>query len=309
MKNQPIIAALLALLMLAACGDNLSTSPTRDELILVTGATGSQGGAVARELVNRGFRVRGLTRNPEGANAVALRDYGVQMVKGDFEDPETLKAAMAGAYGVFAVTDFWEHGFETEIAHGKALIDAAKAAGIRHFVFTSVAGANDFTGIPHFQTKAQIEIFLRESGLPYSIVRPVEFMDNVSYDRKNIFAGVYYDPRDSGKTHQWIAVSDIGVIVGDAFARPDVWIGRELDIAGDQLTIAAYVDALSRAAGLDVHHQQITWAAYEAQAGEEMTMMLRWFDKGGYAVDIAALRKEYPKLLTYQQFLDRLAWN
>jgi uncharacterized protein YbjT (DUF2867 family) len=246
---------------------------------------------------------RGLTRNPDSERAKTMTGMGVQMVQGNFDDDKSLASAMNGAYGVFAVTDFWEHGYETEVTHGKNLIDAAKAAAVEHFVFTSVSGANSYTGIPHFDSKGEIEEYLRESGIHYSIVRPVEFMDNISFARKQLMSGTYYDPRDPGKSHQWIAASDIGFFVGLAFDNPDEWIGKELDIAGDELTIAEYVDILSVTMGLDIHHQQISWAAYERNVGEEITTMLRWFDQQGYDTDVEALRRQYPNLQSYEQFL------
>ena len=131
-------------------------------------------------------------------------------------------------------------------------------------------------------------------------------MDNIRWLRKQIMTGTYYDPRDSGKTHQWIAASDIGFFVGEFFAHPADWMGKALDIAGDELSIAEYTDVLSVTMGIDVHHQQITWDAYEADAGEEMTIMMRWFDQIGYEVDVEALRAKYPDLLTYEQYLNRL---
>lgn len=270
---------------------------------MVTGATGTQGGAVARELLERGYTVRGLSRNPDSERAQAMSELGVDMVKGDFDDAASLAAAMDGAYGVFAVTLYREYGYEAEVSQGKQLVDAAISAGIQHFVFTSVASANDYTGIPHFDSKREIEDYLRQSGLTFSIVRPVEFMDNIAYYRKQVMTGTYFDPRDSGKSHQWIAASDIGFFVGIAFDNPDTWAGKAFDIAGDELTIAEYVDILSLTMGLDVHHQQISWNTYEAEAGEEMTTMLRWFDETGYSIDVEALRREYPGLLTFEQFM------
>ena len=222
MRNKLFILLLVVASLASACSgsDRSDAAPQNGKLILVTGATGTQGGAVARELLDRGYEVRGLTRNPDSEHAQALTRLGVSMVKGDFDDAASLAAAMHGAYGVFAVTDFWEHGYDKEVIHGKRLIDAAKTAGIEHFVFTSVAGSNTNTGIPHFESKAEIEDYLRESGINYSIVRPVSFMDKFRYDRKKIMTGTYYDPRDSGKRHQWIAASDIGFFVGEAFDKP-----------------------------------------------------------------------------------------
>ena len=290
-------------------GDTGSTEGYEGKIVLVTGATGTQGGAVARELIKRGYIVRGLTRNTESARAQAMSNLGAEMVRGDFDDAASLAAAMDGVYGVFAVTNFWEHGYDKEVQHGKQLIEAALTANVQHFVFTSVASADANTGIPHFESKGEVEKYLRGSGINFSIVRPVEFMDNVRYDKESILSGTYLDPRDPSKSHQWIAASDIGFFVGEAFDNPGDWIGRTLEIAGDQLTIGEFVDVLSRTVGVEVSHQQLTWDAYQEQNGEEMTEMLRWFNESGYNADITALRSQYPNLLTYQEYLQGVDWN
>lgn len=309
MRFSLILLLTAAIAMGCAGADPDSPEYSGDKVILVTGATGTQGGAVARELLNRGYAVRGLTRNPQSDRAKAMSTIGVEVVQGDFDDGASLAAAMAGVHGVFAVTSFWEHGYDKEVRHGQQLVDAALAASVEHFVFTSVASADENTGIPHFDSKGKIEIYLRNSGIGFSIVRPVEFMDNVRYLRESILSGTYSDPRDPGRSHQWIASSDIAYMVGEAFDNPEEWLGQAIDIAGDQLTIAEFVDALSRAADVDVQYQRQTWAEYQAQSGEEMTTMLRWFDDIGYQVDIAALRGRYPKLLTYEQYLEKLDWD
>ena len=308
MLNRRIFLLLSVLMTMAACGGDKAPA-TNGKVILVTGATGTQGGAVARELITRGYAVRGLTRNPDSDRAKALSDEGAEMVKGDFDDAASLAAAMQGAHGVFAVTNFWEHGYDKEVAHGKQLVDAAKTAGVSHFIFTSVASADVYTGIPHFESKGEIEVYLAESGIIYSVVRPVSFMDNVLFARSELLKGVYYDPRDTGKKHQWIAASDIGFFVGEALDNPDEWNGKALDIAGDEMTLAEYVDELSYSIGLDIHHQQISWESFENQAGEEMTLMTRWFDEKGYGIDVAALREQYPNLKTYREFLREIDWQ
>lgn len=302
------LTLLLSAAVLAACTDRPTADPDA-RTILVTGVTGTQGGAVARELLGRGYNVRGLSRNPESERARAIEDLGVIVVKGDFDDAESLATAMQGVDGVFAVTDFWEHGYAKEVAHGRQLVDAAKLAGVAHFVFTSVAGADAYTGIPHFETKAEIETYLRDSGLDYSIVRPVAFMDSIRQQRRQIMTGSFFDPRDSGKRQQWIAARDIGFFVGEAFDRPEEWQGKALDIAGDEMSLAEYADVLSLTVGMDVHHQQITWSMFEAEAGEEITLMMRWFDEEGFNVDIESLRAKYPNLLTFEQYLLTQDWN
>jgi uncharacterized protein YbjT (DUF2867 family) len=309
MKLSTLIILVTALLIGAGGLHAASHQDSVERVILVTGATGTQGGAVARELLARGYEVRGLTRNTESNRARAMSDLGVDMVRGDFDDAESLAAAMKGVHGVFAVTNTWEHGYDGEVRHGRQLVDAALEAGVKHFVFTSVASADAGTGIPHFESKGEIEAYLRGSGMEYSVVRPVEFMDNLRYFRDGVLAGSYFDPRDSGKSHQWIAVSDIGFFVGEAFDNPQEWLGKTVEIAGDELTIAELVAALSRASGVDVQYQRVTWSDYEERAGHEMTVMLRWFDDVGYSVDIASLRSRYPGLLTYEQFLVKQDWD
>lgn len=302
------LAVLLSAAILAACSDGPGMDADA-RTILVTGVTGTQGGAVAEELLDRGYNVRGLSRHPESERAAAIKKLGATVVKGDFDDAASLAAAMQGVYGVFAVTDFWEHGYTKEIAHGQQLIDAAKKAGVAHFVFTSVAGAGAYTGVPHFETKREIEAYLQNSGLNYSIVRPAAFMDSIRQQRKQIMTGTFFDPRDSGKRQQWIAARDIGFFVGEAFDRPDEWKGKALDIAGDEMSLAEYADMLSLTVGMDVHHQQITWSMFEEDAGEEITLMMHWFDEAGFDVDIESLREQYPDLLTYEQYLLTQGWH
>lgn len=275
-------------------------------IILVTGATGTQGGAVARALIGRGYLVRALTRNPQKPAALALATLGAEVVTGNFDDADSLASAMENAHGVFAVTNFWEHGYEKEVAHGQQLIDAAKEAGVRHFVFTSVAGAGDHTGIPHFDSKFDVERYLQDSGLNYSVVRPVSFMDNWKWERDALLAGEFADALDPDVRHQWIAAKDIGFFVAEAFDKPKEWMGRTEEIAGDEMTIEQLGDVLSEVLGRPVAYKQLTWETYQEENGEEMTVMQRWFADEGYSVDVTALRKQYPNLTRAKDYLETL---
>lgn len=307
-----IVAGALVLIGICVAGvavADQAPTPQADRLILVTGATGTQGGAVARELLARGYRVRGLTRNPGKPKAVALTELGVQMVPGSFDDPASLEGAMAGVHGVFAVTEWRQNGVEKEVIHGRALVDAARKSGVRHFVYTSVAGADEQTGVPHFDSKYVVEQYLAQSGLAWSVVRPVSFMDNWEWNRAEFLAGRFADTGEPDQRNQWIAAADIAFFVGEALDNPQEWNGRALDIAGDGMTLAEFTAVLSGVLDRPVEYEQISWADYEAAAGEELTVMHRWFASDGYSVDIAALRERYPNLRTAEDFLRSMEWG
>ncbi len=309
MQKLATLFTLATALTLAGCGGPSEPEEAAEppRTILVTGATGTQGGAVARELLKRGYPVRALTRNPEQPAATALAAQGAEVVQGNFDDPASLAAAMAGAWGVFAVTDFWEHGREREEQHGRALIDAAEQAGVGHFVYTSVAAADSGSGLAHFESKYEIEQMLDDSDLDFTVVRPVEFMDNWRWSLDALRAGRYVNPRDPGDRHQWIAASDIGFFVGEAFDNPDDWIGRTEEIAGDEMTLEELTGVMSEAFDRPVEYVQVSWEEFEEMLGTEMTDMYRWFADVGYSVNIEALRSEYPDLVTVHEYLDGLA--
>jgi uncharacterized protein YbjT (DUF2867 family) len=275
--------------------------------ILVTGATGRQGGAVARELLRRGYAVRGLTRNPESAAARALASLGATVIRGDFGNPDSLDAALTGADGVFAVTNFWEHGYDGEVLHGRNLVDAAVRAETPFFVFSSVASADRATNIPHFESKWAIEKYLRQSGLDHAVLRPVSFMENWSLDSEDVREGEIVTAGDPGKLHQYISVQDIARFVADAIAAPEKWNRVALDIAADEISLADICAILTELTGRPVAPVRITWSEYESLAGAEMAVMSRWFSTVGYGVRVDALRAEQPGMVTMTDYLWRLS--
>lgn len=305
-----VYVLLIATVSLTACiksDESQDTYPTA-QTILVTGATGTQGGAVARALLQRGYSVRALTRSPEKPAAQELKALGATLVKGDFADVDSLTAAMQDAHGVFAMTDFWAHSYDVEIQHGRNLVDAAQAAGIEHFVFTSVADADRSTSIPHFDSKYEIETYIRKSGIPFSIIRPVSFMDNWLYAKDSLLKGRYRSPMSPDRNSQYIAASDIGFFVAEAFDNPGDWLDKAVDIAGDELTGTELVALFSAALGQEIRYEQIPWPEYEVAAGMEMTIMDRWIDETGYDVDIAALRARHPEMVSAKSFVDAVPW-
>jgi uncharacterized protein YbjT (DUF2867 family) len=259
--------------------------------ILVTGATGQQGGAVAAELKGKGFDVRGMTRTPESAAAQALRAQGVTVVQGDLDDEESLKRALADVWGVFAVQNTWTAGVEGEEAQGKRVAAVARAAGVEHFVYTSVGSAHRQTGIPHFENKWRVEQTIRDLAFPsHVIVRPVFFMENILSPWFLNGDKIYSAMRPDLKL-QMIAVADIGKHGARAFTDAAALAKREIDIAGDELSMTEVAATLSRTMGKTIEYVPIPIAEVRKNSGD-FAAMLEWFESVGYDVDIAALARE-----------------
>jgi uncharacterized protein YbjT (DUF2867 family) len=279
--------------------------------ILVTGATGQQGGAVARELLKQpGFSVRALTRDPAKPAAQALAQIGAEVARGDLDDFSSVNAAVQGAYGVFSVQNFWEAGYDREIRQGKTLAEAAKVAGVSHFVYSSVVSADRRTGLRHFESKWQIERHIWHLGLPFTILRPVFFMQNWrQYVREPILHGTLPQPLDPHGSLQQISVEDIGVFAAMAFEHPAEWLGRTVELAGEDLTMLQTAEVFTRVLGRRVNYVEVPWDQFQRGAGEEMTKMYRWFNDIGYQVDVPALRRLHPALASLEQVLRQQDWT
>jgi len=302
-------AAMLMVLGLLNAGPAAAFDPTSQTeivTVLVVGATGQQGGAVAREWLRLGYRVKGLTRNPGSQRARALAAAGATMVRGNLNDRSSLTRALTGVDGVFLMTDFWEHGYDGEVRHGRNMIEAAADAGVRHLVYSSVASADRDTGIAHFESKYEVEQLLADSALSWTVIRPVSFMENWQAIPADVAAGAWATPLRAEATLQYVSVADIGRFVAAAFESPAAWRGRALDIAGASVTVAGLADLFAEVLGRPVDLRHESWGDYEARNGEEMTGMMRWFDEVGYDVDVPALRAEYPWMVRLEDYLRSL---
>jgi len=281
----------------------------KDKMIAVTGATGQQGGAVARKLLADGWKVRALTRDVDKSAAQELKALGAEVVPGDMDDRAQLDAAFQGAYGVFSVQNFWlpNVGFEGEIRQGKNVADAAKAAGISHLVYSSVGAAHRGMGQKHFESKWIVEQHIHSLGVPYTILRPAAFMENQEWARPYILNGALQSiglPPD--KKHQIIAVEDVAVFVALAFADPNTYIGQTIEISGDELTETEMADLFTKVIGRPVH---LVPPVDENQQPEEFRLMYGFFKGEAYSADIPALRKIHPGLLTFEQYLRKHGWE
>ncbi|MGH7724734.1 MAG: NmrA/HSCARG family protein [Candidatus Eiseniibacteriota bacterium] len=267
---------------------------TGKDLIAVMGATGKQGGAVARELLAKGHKVRAITRKPESAEAKELAKLGAQVVPGDLDDAASLERAIEGAWGLFSVQNTWEAGVEGEEEQGLRLKDVAKKGKIQHLVFTSVASAQHKTGIPHFDNKWRIEERLRAHKFPsYTILRPVFFMENWSspWFLSGIQQGKLEIAVKPTTVLQMIAVRDIGKYGLWAFEQHAKLNGREIDLAGDQHTMPETAAILGKAARHEVKFVQAPIEEVR-KASSDFAAMLEWFDRVGYSVDIAKTSAE-----------------
>ncbi|MEW2173305.1 NmrA/HSCARG family protein [Streptomyces sp. NPDC007027] len=276
-----------------------------EETIMVLGGTGRQGGAVARELLRRGHAVRALVRDPAKEEARALAEAGAVLVRGDLDDEASLAAAMDGVHGVFSVQTFrGPGGCEAEERQGRAVADAAVRAGVKHFVYSSVGGADRDTRVPHFESKLRIEEYLRSLDLPLTVLRPVMFHDillDIAPRRvqDELVLAMWLDP---GTSVQLIATSDIGVFAADAFEDPEGWLGRTVEIAGDDLTGPQMAAAFEAVSGIPTRFQQLPIEPLRASR-EDLANMFDWFERDGYRADLSALRGRRPDLVSLESWL------
>lgn len=284
-----------------------------DKRVLVTGATGRQGGAVIRHMLPKGWKLRALTRNPGSYAAKELTRQDIEVVQGDLEDPSSLDRACRGIYGVYSVQDFWNVGAKREVQQGKNLADAAKKAGVQHFVYSSVGGAERNTGIPHWESKWEIEKHIRKLNLPVSILRPVTFMEgyHILEVEVGILKGKLTDPVRGDKPYQTIATDDIGAFVALAFERPKDFLGLELEIAGSELTNLQAAQVFSGVMGRPVKFRKLPLPFVRLILGNEFYTMFRWFNEEGYRADIPELRRHYPEvhLHTLEEWLREEGWH
>ena len=276
-----------------------------NKVILVTGATGQQGGAAARHLLKDGWKVRALVRDESKDAAVELMNLGAELIKGDMADPASIEKALYGVYGIFNVQNFWQHGYDGELKQAKIVIEASKKAGVKHFVMSSVGGADRNTKIPHFEVKYEAETLIKSLDLPFTILRPDFFMENFNTWFKPTESDgklTLYMAINKNTKLQIIAVDDIGAIAAIVFNDPEKYIGKEIEIAGDELTLAEMAEKLSKAYGKEVAYNSLSVDIVRANS-PEMADMFQWFIDKGYEADIKNLKTLYPGLSSMESWL------
>jgi len=277
---------------------------TTDKIFLVTGATGKQGGAAVKHLLNVGAKVRALTRKPDSDRANALRKLGVEVVKGNLNDINSLDKAVNGVYGVFAVTNFWEFGTgKKEVLQNKYLTDIAKKYDVQHYVLASIARCDDNPNLAHFVTKYECEKYIKSSGLPYTFLRAVYFMDNLN-------------PKEQGATFHWailpstlgdkttlqmISTDDIGWFAANAFLHPDQYLHKTLDIAGDEVTYSQLYAAYKKVFNAEPKKSTFMKIILMNMM-PEVNKMFFWYREPRFKANINQLRTVYPGLKTIEDY-------
>ncbi|QYE33015.1 NmrA/HSCARG family protein (plasmid) [Polymorphobacter sp. PAMC 29334] len=274
---------------------------------LVIGATGNQGGAVINALLRDGgdWNLKALVRNPSSKRAQALGRRGVELVRADLDDAGSVNQALAGVYGVYSVQSPEAGGPEREEKQGIMVADAAKAAGVAHFVYSSVAGADRRSGVPHFESKWQVEQHIAAIGLPATIIRPTLFMDNfATFKFRLVMLAMLRSFVPENQRTQMVAVRDIGMLTAKAFAEPKRFVGRAIELAGDAVTRGELVRLL-RHHGIKPAPSMNIPGWMRGQVPEEYQLMMNWIAGKGFEADISQLNAEFPFLTS----VDRWAQN
>jgi uncharacterized protein YbjT (DUF2867 family) len=252
-----------------------------------------------------------MVRDPAGARAQALAERGIDLVRGDFDHADSLAPAVGGVDSVFAVTTPMA-GIATEVRHGKAIVDAAEKAGVGHFVFSSVAGADQRTGIPHFDSKYDIEVYLRERDIPWTITAPAYFYDNAVFpwNLGDLKQGRFRQAMKPSLELQQVSVRDIGRFNALVLERRDPFIGERIDFAADQVTGADMAAAIGAASGRSIEYVEQSLDEVRAQFAD-MAIMYEWFDRVGFSADVPGLRSSYPEVdwLTFEQWSQTQDWT
>jgi uncharacterized protein YbjT (DUF2867 family) len=278
--------------------------------VVVTGGTGKQGGAVVKSLLERGHEVRAITRSTDSAKARELANAGVTLVRASLEDTAALTKALKGATCFFVMTTPFEGGTQAETRQGMSAADAAKAAGV-HLVFNSVGSANRQTGVPHFDSKYKVEEHIARIGVRATVLAPVYFMENLHFGKEQLAKGIYATPLPPTRQLAQVAVADIGAVAVRLLEDPGRFAGKRFDLGGDELTGNEVVEIVSRVTGRPFTYFQIPLDVIRQRMGEDGAKMYEWFDRVGYTVNRAALRREFPEVAfhDFESWAKAQDWN
>jgi uncharacterized protein YbjT (DUF2867 family) len=277
-----------------------------NKTIFVTGGTGNQGGAVARNLAQQGFRVKVLTRNPNSSKSQNLKKLNVELVEGDLNKPDTYRLHLKDADGIFSVQTF-ENGVDKEINQGITLATLAKELGTAHFLYSSVFGAQLNTGVRHIDSKFQIENHIKQSGLPFTIIRPTSLYENflIPQVKKGILKGKLVQPIGRDTIQQYLAAEDIGKAAVKIFLNSNKYLGKTIPLAAEQLSTWEVADRFSKVLNKNVNYKKLPVIITKLFLGKDLYKMFKWIDeKSNFQIeDVELTRKEFPNLLNLESWI------
>lgn len=277
----------------------------KGKVFVVTGATGRQGSAVVRHLINSGAQVKALTRSLQSEKAKRLAALGAELVAGDMGKPDSLSTLFEGAAGVYSVQNPYTSSFAAEVQQGKNVADAAKAAGVAHIVQGS-AGIGKKTGIPSWDSKLQIQEYIQSLGLPLTILRPMAFMELIT--DKAFYPGAstfHMMPKLMGadKKMPWIAVDDLGAIAARVFADPGKYVGQDLKLTSDLQTINEVRDIYHEELGKKAPHFPMPMFMFRMFTGDDLIMMWKYLRTATLDVNPQATYAILPEVRTIRKWL------
>ncbi|MGC5246089.1 NmrA/HSCARG family protein [Gordonia sp. DT219] len=269
------------------------STPASSAPIAVLGATGGQGGAVVDALLDVGRAVRAVVRAPDSPRAQALAGRGVELAVADLVSGDGLTEAFAGTAGAFALTTPFESGVDAELAQGDAIIAAGRAASLPYLVFSSVASADQGTGVPHFESKYQVEQRLAATDIPHTVVGPTYFYDNIFGNTDALDAGALLIAIPTEMPLQQLSRADLGSFVATLFADPAAHVGARIDIASDSVTPGQMAAVLSSVRGRTVQAE-----SYDPEriSSPDMRAMFTYLGSTGYRVNIPQLHQQFPQV-------------
>src|ERR687891_733770 len=281
------------------------------EKILVTGATGQQGGTLAKLLLQKNHKVYALVRNIQSPTEQQLEKEGANLVKGDLNNLDSLEQAVNGVDSIFLMGTPLEDGIEGEIRRGKMMADIAKEKNVKHLVYSSVANADRNTGIPHFESKYKVEQHIQNLGIPYTIIGPTFFMENLlTYLKPGLEQGQLALPLSPSSILQQIALENIAEFATLVLERRNSFLGKRIDIASDELTGEQAAKILSDELGRKIKYVQVPLEQIR-QASEDLARMYEWFERVGTGIDVASLHQQYPEVnwRTFKDWVKSQNWD
>lgn len=279
-----------------------------DDLVVVTGATGRQGGAVVRHLLSDGWRVRGVTRSPRSDEARELARRGVEVVTADMVDLDAMRTACSGAYGVYSVQNSMIAGEEGEAAQGRNVATAAADAGVSHLVYGAAGPGRPHTGVAAWDVKLEVAAYARTCGLPVTVLRPMAFMELMTdKDLYPPIAAWHLMPRLVGEDRPlpWLSAKDLGAIAARAFGDPKTYVGRDLGLAADVRTLAECRETWRRVTGGAPRRIPMPLWMFERFVGPDLTRMWRWLASHDVEADVTQTRSICPEADTVETFVRR----